>query len=48
MTETEGCHGETENDYYVAVYARRPGQTYDHLVAIKRHNTLKTRNEFIM
>lgn len=48
MTETEGCHGETENDYYIAVYARRPGQTYDHLVAIKRHNTLKTRNEFIM
>ena len=48
MTETEGCYGETENDYYVAVYTRLPGETYDHLVAVKRHNTLKSRNEFLM
>lgn len=48
MTETEGCYGETENDYYIAVYVRKPGDTYDRLVAVKRHNTLKTRNAFIM
>lgn len=48
MTDTEGCYGETENDYYIAVYVRRPGDTYDRLVAVKRHNTLKTRNAFIM
>lgn len=48
MTDAEGCFGETENDYYIAVYSRRPGETYDHLVAVKRHNTLKTRNAFIM
>ncbi len=45
---TEGCYGDTENDYYIAVYARRPGETYDHLVAMRRHNTLKTRNDFVM
>lgn len=48
MTDTEGCFGATENDYYIAVYSRRPGETYDHLVAVKRHNTLKTLNAFIM
>lgn len=48
MTDTEGCFGETENDYYIAVYSRRPGDTYDHLMTVKRHNTLKTRNAFIM
>lgn len=48
MDETEGCFGATENDYYIAVYVRRPGDTYDHLVAVKAHNTLKTRNAFIM
>ena len=47
MTETEGCYGQTENDYYVAVYTRRPGETYDHLAALKRHNTLRTISEFI-
>lgn len=47
MTETEGCYGETENDYYIAVYVRRPGETYDHLVATKWHNTLRSRDAFI-
>lgn len=47
MTETEGCFGETENDYHIAVYVRRPGDTYDRLVAVKTHNTMKTVNEFI-
>ena len=48
MTETEGCYGETENDYNIAIYVRRPGDTYDHLVAFKTHNTLKSPSEFIM
>ncbi len=47
MIDTEGCYGITENDYHIAVYARRPGETYDHLVAFKTHNTLKSLNEFI-
>lgn len=47
MTATEGCFGETENDYYIAVYVRRPGDTYDRLAAVKTHNTMKTVNEFI-
>lgn len=47
MTETEGCFGETENDYYIAVYVRRPGDTYDRLAAVKTHNTMRTVNEFI-
>lgn len=43
----EGNFEETENDYFIAVYLRRPGQTYDHLVAFKTHNTLKTPDAFI-
>ncbi len=47
MTDTEGCYGQTENDYHIAVYVRKPGDTYDHLVAFKTHNTLTSRSEFI-
>ena len=43
----EGSFHQTENDYYVAVYLRSPGETYDHLVCFKKHNTLKTPDEFI-
>ena len=47
FAETEGCFIETENDYFIAVYARCPGQTYDHLLSLKIHNTLKTPDSFI-
>ena len=47
MTDSEGCYGLTENDYHIAIYARRPGDTYDHLIAFKTHNTLRNLNDFI-
>lgn len=47
FNHTEGNFGPTENDYFIAVYVQRPGQTYQHLVAFKTHNTLRTTDDFI-
>ncbi len=43
----ENSFSDTENDYFIAVYLRRPSDTYDHLVAYRIHNTLTTLNDFI-
>lgn len=43
----ENSFPETENNYYIAVYYRSYSDTYDRLVGIKRHNSLKTLNSFI-
>lgn len=37
----EGTHYETENDYNIFVYYRKPGTLYDQLIAVKKLNSLK-------
>ena len=37
----EGDHSETENDYWVYVYFRSPGSSFDELLAVKRLSALK-------
>lgn len=43
----ENSFAATENDYYIAVYYRSYGDTYDRLVGFKRHNSLSSPNSFI-
>ncbi|MBQ3634139.1 MAG: DUF5103 domain-containing protein [Bacteroidales bacterium] len=42
-----GSYHETENDYFIAVYIRQPQDTYDRLVCVKTHNTLRGHDDFI-
>jgi hypothetical protein len=37
----EGTHYETENDYNIFVYYRKPGTLYDQLIAMQKINSLK-------
>ena len=39
LTDIEGDHSETENEYTVFVYHRRPGDLYDRLIAIRHFNS---------
>ncbi|MBK5286578.1 MAG: DUF5103 domain-containing protein [Bacteroidia bacterium] len=41
-TVIEGNHYETENDYTILVYHRPTASRYDHLVGIKKLNSMKT------
>lgn len=45
--DTEGSFADTENDYFIAVYYRPQSETHDRLIAFKRHNSMKTINDFI-
>lgn len=47
MGTFEGSFAEAENDYYVAVYYRSYSDTYDRLVGVRKHNTLRNLNAFI-
>ena len=40
-TLTEGNHRETENDYMILIYHRPTASRYDHLVGIKKLNSVK-------
>ncbi len=39
MSVIEGTHSDTENDYYILVYHRRPGEIYDRLVGFQAKNS---------
>ncbi|MCB0429842.1 MAG: DUF5103 domain-containing protein [Flavobacteriales bacterium] len=41
ITEVEGMHFETENDYMILVYDRPFGDDYDHLIGYIQFNSLK-------
>ncbi len=41
LSVLEGSHAETENDYYVFVYFREMGTSYDQLVGYVRANTVR-------
>ena len=41
---TEGSHFETENDYTILVYLKKPGVFYDQLIGVKTINSLSQMN----
>lgn len=39
----EGNHAETENDYFIFVYYRQPGEQYDRLIGFQQINSINNR-----
>lgn len=39
LAEIEGSHSETENEYTIFVYHRRPGDIYDRLISLRHFNS---------
>lgn len=42
-TFIEGNHAETENDYFIFVYYRQPGEQYDRLIGFQQINSINNR-----
>ncbi len=42
-TFIEGNHAETENDYFIFVYYRQPGENYDRLIGFQQINSINNR-----